>query len=693
MAVVYERLVKEDLHRGYGSVDVTMPGGGVARGTKVGLHTFMSMINVLDLGATGGDEAADTQAFQDAITAARANGWGVYVPHPLSGDAYLIGEELNVAGVDIIGGAHGFTPASSAPQPDLPTIRPTAGARLFRVGPRNATDVANGYTDRSCIKSLKIDLSSAPVGYVAIGSQYGTAKRIFDTLHIRGVSGSVGAKAFAAFRLNGTSESTNIGAYNEFRNIQVLHCADAFDLIADGLMRYDENAFDHCITFACLRSFSIIGNDNTLISCGCNAVPADWNPTTPTGTSWMIKMPYAGNASLGGSSNVIVNFSIDGINSVQRPFFFLFERNQLVSVRDEELYAIPAVPSASFFAGAPDMVQWLRDTDVPVGPQNYHGGVHLRQKSVLAASIAAPHIGNNLIPNNAFWDWKNGFSYATPAAGAGLMGGFVARKNSTSYTVDRVIGGVTVLQQPQSVRLVVNNNTGVTGFEIDLAAYFTPKALGTLGDVCVGMICFVPSSQGTIDGAYVGVDDGRQSPSAVTSVLKYDGSQSFNALRQQAGEWHVGFVNHNVASNASKLLCTFGLNNDGAHAGVGTFYIESVFCFHGYRDAYTAWTPLHVPGLRVSPDVNAQLQVGAAWAPGAIGNASYASTTVTMPGVGPRDLCLASADVDLGPGLTISASYASPNTVRVTITNLSGGSITPGVTAIRVLAWKVSPVA
>ena len=84
MAIPFERLVKEDLNLGYGSVSVTMPAGGSATGTKVGLHTLMDdVFNVLHFGAVGDGVTNDTAAIQAAINAANgsANGRGaVYFP-------------------------------------------------------------------------------------------------------------------------------------------------------------------------------------------------------------------------------------------------------------------------------------------------------------------------------------------------------------------------------------------------------------------------------------------------------------------------------------------------------------------------------------------------------------------------------------------------------------------------------------
>jgi len=59
MSVPYELIVKEDLHRGHGTVSVTMPGGGSATGNKIGLHSFAD--NVYSLG--------DFATLADALTA------------------------------------------------------------------------------------------------------------------------------------------------------------------------------------------------------------------------------------------------------------------------------------------------------------------------------------------------------------------------------------------------------------------------------------------------------------------------------------------------------------------------------------------------------------------------------------------------------------------------------------------------
>lgn len=41
MAVKYEKVVAEDLNLGRGTVSVSMPAGGTATGTRIGLRTFV----------------------------------------------------------------------------------------------------------------------------------------------------------------------------------------------------------------------------------------------------------------------------------------------------------------------------------------------------------------------------------------------------------------------------------------------------------------------------------------------------------------------------------------------------------------------------------------------------------------------------------------------------------------------------
>lgn len=81
MSVPYELVVAEDLQLGHGDVDVTMPAGGTATGSKIGLHTFVQQAyNPMDFGAVGDGVSDDTTAVQAAIDATPASGGAVILP-------------------------------------------------------------------------------------------------------------------------------------------------------------------------------------------------------------------------------------------------------------------------------------------------------------------------------------------------------------------------------------------------------------------------------------------------------------------------------------------------------------------------------------------------------------------------------------------------------------------------------------
>jgi hypothetical protein len=92
MAIPYERIVAEDLNRGYGPTPVTMPAGGTAMGSKIGLHTFApGWLNIQDKGAVPGSDS--TVALLEARDALAANGGGRLV---IPAGEYLISQSLDI---------------------------------------------------------------------------------------------------------------------------------------------------------------------------------------------------------------------------------------------------------------------------------------------------------------------------------------------------------------------------------------------------------------------------------------------------------------------------------------------------------------------------------------------------------------------------------------------------------------------
>lgn len=101
MAIPYEKLVREDCNIGYGTVSVTMPGGGTATGTKMGLHSWNGAFNVQDFGAIGDGVRDDTAAIQAAVTAVPATGGAVYLPQ----GTYRITSAITLAAPMVFSGA------------------------------------------------------------------------------------------------------------------------------------------------------------------------------------------------------------------------------------------------------------------------------------------------------------------------------------------------------------------------------------------------------------------------------------------------------------------------------------------------------------------------------------------------------------------------------------------------------------
>ena len=76
--------------------------------------------------------------------------------------------------------------------------------------------------------------------------------------------------------------------------------------------------------------------------------------------------------------------------------------------------------------------------------------------------------------------------------------------------------------------------------------------------------------------------------------------------------------------------------------------------------------------------------LGVSWTPGTIANGSQASTTVTVTGVVPGWIALASFSLSIG-NMSISAQVTTANTVTVVITNNTGSPLTLGSGVVRVL--------
>ena len=99
MSLKYEKIVSEDLNLGYGTTQVTMPAGGTAIGTKIGLHTFTGTLNVKDFGAVGDGVHDDYTAIVAAYTALSGTGHPGLLYFPPG--TYVYGTTLNLIGTNI----------------------------------------------------------------------------------------------------------------------------------------------------------------------------------------------------------------------------------------------------------------------------------------------------------------------------------------------------------------------------------------------------------------------------------------------------------------------------------------------------------------------------------------------------------------------------------------------------------------
>lgn len=94
MAIVYEKVVTEDLNRGWGNVSVTSPAGGVLAGTKIGIHSLISQCyNVLDFGADNTGESDCGEAIIAAAQKLQDAGGGTLIFPQGTYKVYSVGTE------------------------------------------------------------------------------------------------------------------------------------------------------------------------------------------------------------------------------------------------------------------------------------------------------------------------------------------------------------------------------------------------------------------------------------------------------------------------------------------------------------------------------------------------------------------------------------------------------------------------
>lgn len=110
MAVRYQKIVKQDLEIGYGSVtDIVNPGGGLMVGDKLNLNVFSQLDNVhyvMGYGAVGNGAADDADPIQDAALAAKG-GMLYFTGSP--GTVYLVSKSIVIPSGTWVIGQHGVT--------------------------------------------------------------------------------------------------------------------------------------------------------------------------------------------------------------------------------------------------------------------------------------------------------------------------------------------------------------------------------------------------------------------------------------------------------------------------------------------------------------------------------------------------------------------------------------------------------
>ena len=103
-------IVAEDFRRGYGAAAVTMPAGGSATGSLIGLHTFSGEFNVKDFGAIGDGVTDDADALARAYAAIPASGGVIVFPPAI----YALGKTLALTKDNVTFRSGGFGAATLA---------------------------------------------------------------------------------------------------------------------------------------------------------------------------------------------------------------------------------------------------------------------------------------------------------------------------------------------------------------------------------------------------------------------------------------------------------------------------------------------------------------------------------------------------------------------------------------------------
>jgi hypothetical protein len=136
------------------------------------------------------------------------------------------------------------------------------------------------------------------------------------------------------------------------------------------------------------------------------------------------------------------------------------------------------------------------------------------------------------------------------------------------------------------------------------------------------------------------------------------------------------------------------------NAGLGILCESSTAVIIGNRAAtntagnysFTAYPHGYDTNANFAADGVYPLQASDTWSPGVIASGASASRTITVTGAAIGDTATAAFPVIAGgsgiAGMQLSASATSANTVRVSLSNLSGGSVTPDSNTLVVKVLK-----